>query len=396
MTRDEATAKQGGETNELRVELADGIGSLDRAEWDALVGDDSPFLEWSWLASLEEAGCVGERTGWDARPLVVRRGGRLVAACPLYVKSHSEGEFVFDWGWADAAERAGIDYYPKLLVGVPFTPVTGRRLLVGEGADAPRYQQVLADSLRELCEANELSGVHVNFCHEPEAALLDEAGYLRRVGIQYHWHNDGYASFDDYLTCFRSKRRNQVRRERRDVGAAGVRVETIAGDAIPDALFEPMYRFYLSTIRARMWGRQYLNPRFFELLRERFCDRLVFVVAFRGDEPIAGAFNVAKGDALYGRYWGCDEHVRNLHFEVCYYAGIEHCIEHGLQRFEPGAGGDYKQMRGFDAQPTYSGHFLRDPRLHAAIERFLDSERAQADRAIDHLQEHSALKPRSD
>ena len=382
-----------GETEKLQIELADGVRSIDRAEWNGLVGDASPFLEWDWLASLEEAGCVGEQTGWDARPLTVRAGARLVAACPLYVKSHSDGEFVFDWGWADAAERAGLQYYPKLLVGVPFTPVSGRRLLVADGLEAGRYGPILAGALREICESNDLSGVHVNFCGEDEAHLLEHEGYLKRVGIQYHWRNDGYESFDDYLARFRSKRRNQVRRERREVERQGVRVEVLAGDAIGDELFEPMYRFYLSTIQARMWGRQYLNPALFELLRDRFRERLVFVVAFRGDEPIAGAFNVAKGDALYGRYWGADEQVRNLHFEVCYYAGIEHCIEQGLQRFEPGAGGEYKQIRGFDAQPTWSCHFLADPRLRHAIDRFLTAERAEAADAIDHLQLHSALKP---
>jgi predicted N-acyltransferase len=252
---------------------------------------------------------------------------------------------------------------------------------------------MLAGALREICSSNELSSVHINFCREDEADLLEHEGYLKRVGIQYHWHNEGYASFEDYLARFRSKRRNQVRRERREVERQGVRVEVLAGDAIGDELFEPMYRFYLSTIRDRAWGRQYLNPRFFELLRERFRSRLVFVVAFRGDVPIAGAFNVAKGETLYGRYWGSDERVRNLHFEVCYYAGIEYCIEHGLLRFEPGAGGEYKQMRGFDARPTWSSHYLHDPRLSAAIDRFLAAERSQAADTIDFLHERSALKP---
>lgn len=384
--------KENQEAGELRVELADGVSLLDRSEWNALVGDESPFLEWEWLASLEEAGCVGARTGWDPRPLVVREGERLVAACPLYVKSHSEGEFVFDWGWADAAERSGIRYYPKLLVGVPFTPVSGQRLLTASDADASRYGPVLAGALREICRDNELSSVHVNFCREDEADLLEQEGYLKRVGIQYHWHNEGYATFEDYLDRFRSKRRNQVRRERREVARQDVRVEALAGDEIGDELFEPMYRFYLSTIHDRAWGRQYLNPDFFELLRERFRSRLVFVVALRSGVPIAGAFNVAKGETLYGRYWGSDEHVRNLHFEVCYYAGIEHCIERGLSRFEPGAGGEYKQLRGFDARPTWSSHFVLDPRLRAAIDRFLEAERHEAAAAIDLLQERSALK----
>jgi predicted N-acyltransferase len=376
-----------------KIELADGVSSLPRDEWNALVAEESPFLEWEWLASLEEAGCLGEASGWLPRPLVAREHGRLVAACPLYVKTNSEGEFVFDWGWADAAQRGGIDYYPKLLVGVPFTPVTGARILVAADQNRGYWLDAMAGTLRDTCLGNNLSGVHVNFCHRDESEALTEAGFLPRLGIQYHWHNDGYQSFDDYLGRFRSKRRNQIRRERRDVRALGVTVEALAGHDIPDELFDPMYRFYLSTIEARYYGRQYLNRELFQLVSERFRERLVFVVARCEGEVIAGTFNVMKGDAMYGRYWGCTRTVRNLHFELCYYASVEFCIERGLARFEPGAGGEYKQVRGFDAQPTWSGHFLRDEGLRAAVARFLQSERNEAERAIDWLREQSALKP---
>jgi predicted N-acyltransferase len=383
------------DSSALQIELAEGVRSVPREEWNALVGDASPFLEWDWLASLEEAGCVGDDTGWSARPLLLRDAGRLVAACPTYTKDHSEGEFVFDWGWADAAERAGIRYYPKLLVGVPFTPATGARLLVSPERqnDAKELRGVLAGALREICTTNDLSSVHVNFCTEDELEPLGQEGFLTRVGIQYHWRNEGFENFEDYLARFRSKRRNQVRRERREVERQGVRVETLHGDGIPDSIFEPMYRFYLSTIRSRAWGRQYLNPRFFELVRERFRKRLVFVVAHADDEPIAGAFNVAKGDTLYGRYWGATRYVRNLHFEVCYYAGIEHCIERGLRSFEPGAGGEYKQLRGFDAVATYSAHYLADSRLRNAVGRFLEGERDDAGHTLEWMHENSALKP---
>jgi predicted N-acyltransferase len=373
-------------------ELLAGVRSLAPAEWNALVGDDSPFLEWEWLASLEESGAAHDATGWAARPLVAREGGHLVAACPLYVKGHSEGEFVFDWGWADAAGRAGIDYYPKLLVGVPFTPVTGGRLLTAPGADRAAWLARSAAALRELCLANEVSGVHVNFCRDDERAALEAAGFLPRLGFQYHWRNEGFAGFEAYLGSLRSKRRNQVRRERRELAAQGVRIEALAGDAIPDALFPRMFRLYQSTIRDNPWGRQYLNERFFELLRERFRRRLCFVMAWRGDELVAGTLNVEKGDALYGRYWGAFEALRHLHFNVCYYGGIEHCIERGLARFEPGAGGDYKQLRGFDATPTWSCHFLADPRLADAVRRFLERERSEAGRAIDWLTEHTARR----
>ncbi len=374
---------------------------MSRDEWNALVGADSPFLEWDWLASLEDSGAVGERTGWLPRPLVAREGSRLLAACPLYVKGHSEGEFVFDWSWADAAERAGIRYYPKLLVGVPFTPVAGARVLVAAGEDRAHWIARLGEALRALCETHELSGVHINFCREDEVPALagelepsarGDAPYLLRVGLQYHWHNEGYASFEDYLERFRSKRRNQIRRERRALAEQGVQIECRVGDAITDDLLEPMFRCYLSTIQARYWGRQYLNPRFFELLGERFRHRLCFVVARRDGDVIAGTTNVMKGDALYGRYWGALETTRYLHFNVCYYAAIELCIERGIARFEPGAGGDYKYLRGFDPQPTFSLHHLGEPRLAQAVARFLDAERGEAHQVIEQLRGRSALK----
>jgi len=375
-----------------KIELLDGVADVPRDEWNALVGDESPFLEWDWLASLEHAEAVGAATGWLPKPLVARDGARLLAACPLYVKGHSEGEFVFDWGWADAAERAGIRYYPKLLVSVPFTPVAGARLLVAPGEERPLWFQRLGAALRDVCSGNDLSGVHVNFARRDETEPLCREGYLLRVGIQYHWHNDGFACFDDYLARFRSKRRNQIKRERRSMREQGVVLETLVGDAIGDDLFEPMFDFYRTTVENHYYGRQYLNRRFFELLCERFKRRLCFVLARLDGELIAGTVNVIKGGVLYGRYWGTARPLRHLHFNVCYYAAIEHCIKAGLQRFEPGAGGDYKFLRGFDAQPTYSLHYLRNPRLADAVARFLEAERAETQDVIAHLRDQSVLK----
>ncbi len=376
-----------------RVEMLDGVAEVPRAAWDALVGDESPFLEWDWLASLEESGAVGPETGWLPRPLVVRDGSRLVAACPLYLKSHSEGEFVFDWGWADAAQRAGIRYYPKLLVGIPFTPVTGARFLIAPGQDRAKWIGRLGASLREVCESNELSGVHINFCRESETQALAHSDYMLRVGFQYHWKNSDYGGFEDYLARFRSKRRNQIRRERRAMIEQQIRIECRRGDAISDDLFDTMYRCYITGIENHTWGRQYLNRRFFELLAERFRERLCFVIARQGDDVIAGTTNVVKGSTFYGRYWGALKPLRHLHFNVCYYAAIEYCIQAGIQRFQPGAGGDYKFLRGFDAEPTYSLHYLAEPSLSEAVSRFLDAERAQAARAIDGLRAQSRLKP---
>ena len=377
----------------MRFELADGIADVAPEHWNPLVGDGSPFLEWEWLASLEEAGTLGAERGWLPRPLLgYDDASKLVLAAPIYVKGHSEGEFVFDFAWADAAHRSGLRYYPKLLVGVPFTPVGGARILTSPGLERTPWLRGAGRFLRELCSGNDLSGVHINFCGEDEYESLREDGWLARLGLQYHWRNRGYSTFEDYLGELRSKRRNQVKRELRTIDEAGIRIEVRVGHDIPDAWFPAMYRFYRTTIDHNPWGRLYLNETLFELLRERFRERLCFVVALRGDEPVAGAFNVQKGQALYGRYWGCDETVRNLHFAVCYYAGIKHCIDHGLERFEPGAGGQYKQLRGFDAAPTRSVHHLEDPRLADAVARYLESERDDTREAIDWYREHSALK----
>jgi hypothetical protein len=370
--------------------LLESVSEIPCGEWNALVADESPFLEWEWLASLEEAGCVGERSGWAPRPLVAREAGRLVAACPLYVKGNSEGEFVFDWGWADAAQRAGISYYPKLLVGVPFTPVTGARFLTAPGEDRAAWLPRFARALTELCQGNALSSVHVNFLRDDERAALEAAGFLVRTGFQYHWRNREFASFDAYLASLTSKRRNQAKRERRELAEQGVAIDALRGEALADDLFDPMFAIYLATIENNPWGRQYLNRKLFHLLRERFKHRLCFLRARVGDELVAGTINVQKGAALYGRYWGALRPLRHLHFNVCYYAGIEHCIREGLARFEPGAGGEYKQLRGFDATATYSAHFVAEPRLRDAIARFLEAERRKVDATLDWYAEHSA------
>jgi predicted N-acyltransferase len=377
----------------MRFELVEGVASVAPERWNALVGGDSPFLEWEWLASLEEANTLGAERGWLSRPLLgYSDDDEIVVAAPIYVKGNSEGEFVFDFAWADAAQRAGMSYYPKLLVGVPFTPVGGARVLTAEGIPRAAWIRGAGRFLEEICNGNNLSGVHMNFCREDEYESLREDGWLARLGLQYHWLNRGYRCFDDYLGELRSKRRNQVKRELRSIEEAGVRIEVRVGNEIPDNWFPAMYRFYRTTIDQNPWGRLYLNEALFELLRERFRERLCFVVALRGNEPVAGAFNVEKGDALYGRYWGSDLNVRNLHFAVCYYAGIEHCIDRGLARFEPGAGGQYKQLRGFDAQATRSVHFLSEPRLAEAVARYLEGERDETREAIDWFREHSALK----
>lgn len=363
-----------------------------REEWDALAAGESPFLEWGWLATLEEARCVGGRTGWSPQHLALFEDDRLVAACPLYLKTNSEGEFVFDYAWANAAYGAEIEYYPKMLVGVPFTPVEGRRFLVAPHLDRRAVVRMLGQALRDLCEENEVSSVHVNFCTEDEAEVLRELGFAERVGFQYKWRNRGYATFDDYLAALRHKRRKEVKRERRELAEQGIEIVAHVGDEIPDALFPRMYELYLTTVDKYVYGRRYLTRRFFEMLPQRFRHNLCFITARRGGELVAGTFNVQKGGALYGRYWGTHEELRFLHFNVCYYATIEHCIAHGMERFEPGAGGEFKWLRGFDPEPTRSMHWLRDPRLAAAVQRFVQAERREIDRVRRAMLEQSQLK----
>lgn len=376
----------------LQVKVIQSMTEVDRESWDTLVGDGSPFLEWDWLAAMERARCVTAKTGWQPQHLTLYEDDHLVAACPLYLKGHSMGEFVFDHSWADAAHRAGIEYYPKLLVAPPFTPATGVRFLTAPDADRPALIQLLGQTLQEVCKQNSLSSVHVNFCLADEADALGEIGYLKRVGLQYQWLNHGYRTFDDYLAHFRSKRRNQIKREIREMEEQGVEIDVLSGEQIPDALFPRMYALYKTHIDKLSWGRQYLQARFFDLLAGRFKRNLCFVVARYQGEIIAGTFNVQKNGVFYGRYWGAFRELRHLHFNVCYYAAVDHCVRHELVRFEPGAGGDFKRLRGFDPQPTVSMHFFADSRLAAAVAKFLDREREQMHKTIDWLQEESELK----
>jgi hypothetical protein len=374
------------------LRVVEALREVPRAAWDALVGDGSPFLEWDWLTALEDSGAAARETGWLPRHLTLWDGPRLVGACPVYAKSHSLGEFVFDQSWASAAARAGIAYYPKLLVGVPFTPVTGTRFLAAEGIARADVVAALAAALEAACREHGLSSAHVNFCLPGEAEALAARGWLRRTGWQYHWANAGFGSFEDYLESLRSKRRNQVRRERRALAQAGVEITAHAGEDVPDALVRRMFALYRTTIAKLPWGQQYLDERFFRLAAERFRRRLCLIVARQGGAVVAGTFNVQKGDTLYGRYWGAARELRHLHFNVCYYAAIDYCIVRGLRRFEPGAGGEFKLLRGFDATPVESVHWIVEPRLADAVRRFLVQERRAVAREIGWLGERTALR----
>jgi hypothetical protein len=376
----------------MKLEVLSGLSAIEPAAWDALVGSGSPFLEWGWLASLEASGCVSAATGWLPQHLALLDGDRLIGACPLYVKSHSDGEFVFDHGWADAAERGGIPYYPKLLVAAPFTPATGARFLAHPEVERATMIRTLGTALTEVCSRNRFSSVHVNFCLPDEVAILGELGFEHRAGYQFQWINPGWHTFDDYLAALRSKRRTQVKRERRELAAQGVEIAVHAGREIPDALAGPLFRLYKSTVDKLYWGRQYLNAELFALLWRRWRHRLCLVIARRGGVVVAGTLNVRKGGVLYGRYWGAFEELRYLHFNVCYYAAIEYCLREGIGRFEPGAGGEFKHLRGFDVRPTASMHLVADPRLAPAVRAYLAEERSAVAHTIDWMDEQSALK----
>ncbi len=366
----------------LTVEVIEDLSEVDEAEWDALLGDGddaSPFLEWRFLRSLERAGTLGIDHGWVPRIPLVRRDGKLVAAAPAYIKLHSQGEFVFDFAWASFAERVGIQYYPKLVVGVPFTPVTGRRILTAPDEDRPFLVRAVGQVLAELCEHFDLSSAHVNFATEDEVKMLGELGYEHRLGIQYHWFRRGESTFDDYLQRFNSKRRNQLKRERRELERQNVAIEVLGGrDMTPD-LVKLAFRIYKSTVDKFYWGRQYLNQRVFELWIESLPERFELVAARERDsgDIVAGAVNFAKGRRLYGRYWGCFKELKHLHFNVCYYEGIQRAFEQGLDVFEPGAGGEHKLVRGFEPTLMHSAHFIRSERLAGPVAQYLAAERQQ-------------------
>ena len=363
------------------VRVLERVGEVASADWDALVGEDSsPFVEHRWLEALEETGCVGGDTGWIPAHLTLWRGEKLVAAAASYVKGNSEGKFVFDWGWADAAHRSGIRYYPKIVVAVPFTPATGDRVLVGPGEDRARAVGILASAARDWQKKIQASSVHVLFPREDEARAWEASGYLRRDSFQFHWFRGNARTFDDYLARFSSKQRNQIKREIRGVESSGLVVRTLSGDEHTPEIARVLHGFYASTVAKHgVWGRLYLTARFFERIVECFRDRLAWVFAtdMRTGEVVAGAFNVMRGSRLYGRYWGARVDVPFLHFVVCYYAGVRFAIDRGLDVFEPGAGGEHKRVRGFVPTITHSAHWIADPRLRSALASWLERERAR-------------------
>lgn len=370
----------------LQVQIFSRLADVGQEAWDALAGQMNPFTSYGFLSALEDSGSVGEKTGWYPRYLLIRKaGGLCLGLAPCYAKTHSYGEYVFDQGWADAFARAGGRYYPKLQVAVPFSPVPGARFLTSD-LDVSTF----SSALMVAAEAASCSSIHVTFCTEAEWQALGREGWLQRMGLQFHWENRGYESFEHFLQALSSRKRKAIHRERREA-QAGLTFRALHGADITPALWRRFYEFYLSTIE-RKWGGAYLTPEFFPLLGKRLGDNLVLMLAERHGKPIAGALNLQGGGVLYGRNWGCVEDVPFLHFELCYYQAIEYAIAHGLKRVEAGAQGEHKIQRGYLPQPTYSAHYIAHPGLRRAVAGFLDEERSAIRQTIEALAQQGPYK----
>lgn len=367
----------------LQADLLNGMSEISAQDWDALACPEGraidPFTTHRFLAALDASGSTGKGTGWQTRPLVLRDGA-AVAALPLYVKSHSQGEYIFDHGWAQALERAGGSYYPKLQVAVPFTPATGKRFL-GD----PKWREALLETAISIADQNGLSSLHFTFCTEEEAeALAGKHGLLHRITQQFHWENNSYADFDGFLAALSSRKRKMIRKERETARASGLTIRSLTGAQIESQHWDAFWQFYQDT-GARKWGTPYLTRSFFDEVQRTMRDDVLLVLAFDGETPVAGALNFIGRETLFGRYWGCTQEHPCLHFELCYYQAIEWAIANGLARVEAGAQGEHKLARGYLPTPVHSLHYIADPSFRDAVARYLAEERRAVDEEIEVL-----------
>ena len=393
---------------EIEIKVLSAIAEIAAAEWDACANPDhpavasgnpaprpaayNPFVSHDFLWALEASGSATRRTGWAPQHLVaLGTDGRATGVMPCYLKSHSRGEYVFDAGWAEAYERAGGDYYPKLQVSVPFTPAAGRRLLTAPGPNEANVLAALAQGLLELTRLREASSAHVTFLPQEQWELLAQRGFLQRTDQQFHWNNNGYAGFEDFLADLAARKRKAVKRERREAVTNGIEIDWLTGGDLTEAAWDAFFAFYMDT-GSRKWGRPYLTREFFSLVGQRMADKILLILAKRAGHPIAGALNFIGSDTLYGRHWGAIEHHPFLHFELCYYQAIEFAIRRGLARVEAGAQGEHKLARGYLPTTTYSAHFIVDPALRRAIADYLKRERAYIDAAGRELVEFSPFR----
>ena len=386
-----------GETEQaptLEAHILTSLSDVTAAEWDACVPGGNPFVSHAFLSALEESGSAVAETGWLGQHVVLKDTvGRVLGAVPMYLKNHSHGEYVFDHGWADAFQRAGGRYYPKMQASVPFTPATGPRLLLREdtGRDQAKFaalQQMLLSACIQCADKTGASSLHITFPCAEEAKLMDEAGLLIRTGIQFHWENAGYEHFNDFLGVLASRKRKQIKRERREALASGLSVHALSGSNIEEHHWDAFFHFYQET-SSRKWGIPYLTRDFFSLLGEKMGEQVVLMIAQNEGRPIAGALNLMSNDTLFGRNWGAVEYHKFLHFELCYYQAIDYAIAHGLKRVEAGAQGEHKLVRGYLPCPTYSAHWIANSSFREAIEDYLRRETHQVDLGIKTLSMHS-------
>ena len=391
---------ESGSGQAIEARLLHSLRLVDRDQWNALSGVDYPFLRHEFLSALESSGCTTAESGWQPCHVTLYRDGKLIALMPLYMKSHSYGEYVFDWSWADAWRRHGREYYPKLVTAVPFTPATGPRLCIAPGEDVRATTTALFAAVQQLAEDQSLSSWHVLFPTDEEAAQLESLGASTRTGSQFHWFNQDYGDFDDFLAAFNSRKRKSLKRERRRVAEQGIVLDTLQGDAISEADWHQFFEFYQMTYAKRSGHGGYLNRDFFLEIGQTLPEHCVMVMARMDDKPVAGSLCFRSDDTLFGRYWGCYRELDCLHFEACYYQGIEYCIREGLQRFDPGAQGEHKIQRGFTPIQTCSSHWIADPAFAQAIDDFTRRESEHTDayieRAADFLPFRQGERPQGD
>lgn len=383
-------------TDQHVIKVIGELSNISAEDWNACAGKDNPFVSHEFLSALEDSGSATADTGWMPQHIALYSpDGRIKGCAPVYVKTHSYGEYVFDWGWADAYERAGGHYYPKLQCSVPFTPAPGPRLLVDGTLSEERQQEsraLLATGIAQLANQLELSSAHITFCEKQTWDELGKGTYLQRVGQQFHWHNNGYKNFDDFLDVLSSRKRKSIRKERKKVANIGLEIRAISGADIEERYWDAFYQFYLATTDKK-WGESYLHRSFFSMLGERLSDRVVLIMAFDGDRPVAGALNLKGNDCLYGRNWGCLETHKFLHFECCYYQAIDYAITHGLSRVEAGAQGPHKVQRGYLPEMTYSLHYIRDQGFSDAVADFVRREQMSIENEARYIRsEHSPYK----
>ncbi|AZO14568.1 GNAT family N-acetyltransferase [Mesorhizobium sp. M2A.F.Ca.ET.043.05.1.1] len=382
------------------IRVAAGIGAFTCAEWDGFAGTTrgdkengyNPLVSFAFLSALEDSGCAVRRTGWQGHHLRLETAqGRLLGAVPCYLKSHSQGEYVFDHGWSDAFERAGGRYYPKLQCSVPFTPVSGPRLLVSKGENEGAVRAGLAEGLKLVTDKLGVSSAHVTFASEPDVATLEAAGFLHRTDQQFHFFNEGFSTYDDFLATLASRKRKAMKKERREALVNGISIDWLTGKDITESAWDDFFAFYMDT-GGRKWGRPYLNRQFFSLIGERMADDILLVMAKRNGRYIAGAINFIGSDALYGRNWGCIEDHPFLHFEVCYHQAIDFAIERKLKVVEAGAQGEHKLARGYRPVTMHSAHYISHPGLRNAVADYLRRERREVERMGEYLEEHTPFR----